>query len=233
MSLYWDDRDPRAERFEVPDDILDLAFAIECACLPLDHAQSLSDALQGALPWLAEEGQAGVHLIHGAESGNGWYRPQDPATELLYPSRRTRMTLRLPRDRIADAERLAGRTLDIAGYPLTVGRGSVRKLSDLPTVFARYVITDVGEDEVAFLDRMAAELRGLGITARKVLCGRVHALSLGRKQVRTRSLMVADLDPALSVRLQQQGLGPGRKVGCGLFLPHKGIAPVRGAEESD
>jgi len=39
--------------------------------------------------------------------------------------------------------------------------------------------------------------------------------------------MVADLEPEQSVRLQQIGIGPGRTIGCGLFIPHKGIAAVK------
>jgi hypothetical protein len=38
--------------------------------------------------------------------------------------------------------------------------------------------------------------------------------------------MVADLEPEQSVLLQEKGLGTHRKMGCGLFLPHKGIKPV-------
>jgi hypothetical protein len=39
--------------------------------------------------------------------------------------------------------------------------------------------------------------------------------------------MVAELQAEQSVRLQQMGLGDGRTFGCGLFLPHKGIAAVK------
>ncbi len=38
--------------------------------------------------------------------------------------------------------------------------------------------------------------------------------------------MLADLTPEDSVRVQQRGVGPWRRHGCGLFLPHKGIKPV-------
>ncbi|NCA73146.1 MAG: type I-MYXAN CRISPR-associated protein Cas6/Cmx6, partial [Sphingobacteriia bacterium] len=30
-----------------------------------------------------------------------------------------------------------------------------------------------------------------------------------------------------SIRLQREGLGPHRGLGCGLFIPHKGIDPVK------
>ena len=38
--------------------------------------------------------------------------------------------------------------------------------------------------------------------------------------------MVAELEPEQSVRLQEVGLGSGRSIGCGLFIPHRGIKPV-------
>jgi hypothetical protein len=38
--------------------------------------------------------------------------------------------------------------------------------------------------------------------------------------------MLADLSTDESIRLQQQGLGPRRLMGCGIFIPHKGIDAV-------
>ena len=37
--------------------------------------------------------------------------------------------------------------------------------------------------------------------------------------------------PAEPVRLQQHGLGPHRAMGCGIFIPHKGIDAVKQAED--
>lgn len=223
--MFWQESESERE-FRVPDNIVDVAFRIDCRVLPLDHALELSGALQQALSWLADEERAGIHLIHGAESGNGWVRPEDPQTELLHLSRRTRMTLRLPRERIDDALGLAGQVLDIGGYRLVVGEASVRPLSAASTVFARYVADEADQGEEAFLEAVAAAMARLGISARKLLCGRSHVLRTANDQVLTRSVMVADLEPRESVKLQQHGIGPHRKLGCGLFLPHKGIAPL-------
>ncbi|MBT4668468.1 MAG: hypothetical protein HOC17_04305, partial [Candidatus Ruthia sp.] len=44
--------------------------------------------------------------------------------------------------------------------------------------------------------------------------------------IHTRSLMVADLRKAESVKLQEQGIGKHRLLGCGLFVPQKGIESV-------
>ncbi|GBE10416.1 MAG TPA: type I-MYXAN CRISPR-associated protein Cas6/Cmx6 [Gammaproteobacteria bacterium] len=229
--MYWDEDDKQAQDYVVPDDIVDLAFAVSCRCLPPDHAHALSSALCEALPWLTHEPGAGVHLIHGAESGNGWYRPEDPERDVLYLSRRTRMTLRLPKARVADARALGGSELDVAGYALRIGEATVRPLSTLPTLFARYVVADTAQGEEDFLEDSAARLRETGIPVRKLLCGRSHSLRTPEGAIFTRSLMVADLDAEQSVRLQQCGLGRRRMMGCGLFIPHKGIAPVRRGED--
>jgi CRISPR/Cas system CSM-associated protein Csm4 (group 5 of RAMP superfamily) len=39
--------------------------------------------------------------------------------------------------------------------------------------------------------------------------------------------MLASLTPDESLRLQQHGLGPHRTMGCGIFIPHKGIDAVK------
>lgn len=226
--MYWTEDNDAKKEFAVPDDVVDMSFKLECKILPLDHAQALSDAILSALPWFAEEDQTGLHLIHVAESGNGWYRPEDPDNEVLCLSRRTRMTLRLPKHRIDDAHALTDQTLDIEGYALTVKEGTIRPLSALPTLFARYVVAQENQDEDTFLANMAASLREMDVPVKKLMAGKQHRMRMADGPVYTRSLMVADLTPEAAVKLQQEGIGPGRKYGCGLFMPQKGIKPVNG-----
>ena len=225
--MFWNDDKDKKPEFVVPDDVVDLAYRIGCPTIPLDHAHALSAALLNALPWLADEEQAGIHLIHGAASGNGWFRPEDTENELLHLSRRTRMRLRVPRARLEDAQALTGQSLDIEGHTLEIGKLDVFMLSSLPTLFSRYVITREELDESQFLEAAAAQLQALDIPCRKMLGGIAHTMNFPDGPVFTRSLMVAELQPEQSVRLQQTGLGEGRTIGCGLFLPHKGIAPVK------
>ncbi|MCK5092780.1 MAG: type I-MYXAN CRISPR-associated protein Cas6/Cmx6 [Gammaproteobacteria bacterium] len=220
--MVWQEEKP----FVAPDDIVDLSFRINCKCLPIEHAHTLSRALHEALPWLGKDDRVGIHLVHVAESGNGWMRPVDAENDLLLLSRRTRMTLRLPKDRLDEARQLKGVTLDIDGYSLEVSDSSVRELSISTTLFSRYIIADEEESEQVFTASVVSELGGMGIPVRKLLCGRTHTLNFPDRKVFTRSLMIADLEPEQSVKLQQVGLREGRKYGCGLFLPHKGIDPV-------
>lgn len=222
--MFWQEEvSPTTSKLSL--EIVDLVFDIHCQCLPVDHAYALSQAVQNSLPWFEQEPQAGLHLIHGAESGNGWYRPDDQ-DELLYLSRRTKLTLRLPQHRIAAAQALTHQNLDIAGYSLTVGKAVIKPLNPLSVVWARHVVAEPEQDEELFLEQAVTQIQSLGIPCRKALCGKTHHFKLPAGELFTRSLMVADLKPEDSLILQQQGLGKERKMGCGLFIPHKDIKPV-------
>ena len=229
MTMFWEEEKDENTRYVVPEDVVDLVYQIRCKCLPVDHAWAFSSALREALPWLDDEAQAGIHLIHGAESGNGWMRPEDGCDELLYLSRRSRMTLRLPKHRLDDARKLTGQNLDVSGHSLEVGESSVKPFSTLPTQFARYVVVPEGmgqDDEAAFMSHAVEQLRALDIRVRKLLCGRAHAIGHPEGALYTRSVMLADLEVEEAVAVQRHGIGPHRKMGCGLFIPHKGIKAV-------
>lgn len=225
--MFWEETRPLDELSGLRD-VVDVAFRIDCPCLPLDHAHALSTALLGYLPWLDTEPYAGVHLIHGAESGNGWMRPQDPEKDLLHLSRRARLRLRVPQARSAEVTALVGVQLDVQGFAVDIGPMNVLPLDPLPVVFARYVVADPDQDEAGFLARMASELQALKVPATKLLGGRSHVLRAPGGLLHTRSLMVAELSPEASLRLQRSGIGPARAMGCGLFIGHKDIAPVPG-----
>lgn len=224
--MYWQDERETIQPNTLPEDIVDLSFRVSCQSLPLDHAHALSTSVLAVLPWMETEERAGIHLIHGAESGNGWLRPDNP-DDIMYLSRRTRLTLRLPRERVPDAQALSGQTLDVGGNSLTLGDIRIRPLSAITTIFARYVVTDEAADETAFLHQVNEWLENIGIRVKKMMSGRIHTLAMPDRTIFTRSLMIDGLDIEESVRLQQQGLGPGRTIGCGLFLPHKGIDAVK------
>jgi CRISPR-associated protein Cas6 len=224
--MYWEQGEDR-EFVSAGDEVVDVTFRIVCRALPVDHAQPLADAVTRLLPWFLDEPNAGIHSIHVADSGNGWMRPGN-ADDLVYPSRRTRLALRVPGERVEHAMRLTGQIIDVAGNPLEIGEAAVRPLTTLTTLFARYVVVDDHDDEQTFLANIAAALEGRGIRARKMMCGISKTIRTPGDTIRTRSLMLADLSVADSIRLQQEGLGPHRHLGCGLFIPHKDIKKVRG-----
>ncbi|WP_024327069.1 type I-MYXAN CRISPR-associated protein Cas6/Cmx6 [Thioalkalivibrio sp. AKL19] len=225
--MFWDDT-PGGASMQA-DHMVDVAFRVQCRELPLDHAHGLSCVVCAALPWLRDEVHAGIHLIHGAESGNGWTRPDQSGAGSMPLSRRARLRLRLPRARLDDVRHLEGQRLDLGSVALELGALSVLPLRAQPALMARYVVARADQDETAFLREVAEDLRALDVPVSKLLCGRSHELHTPDGALFTRRLLVADLDPAASLRLQHEGLGPGRLMGCGLFNGHKDVAPVHSA----
>ena len=206
-------------------DIVDAVYGISCPSLPVDHAYALSQAIQAALPWFAEEPDSGLHLVHGAGSGSGWMRPESPG-DLLHLSQRVKLALRLPQSRLSDAAALIGQTLQVAGWPLRVENCFVRPLSRITTLFSRAVIFTGISEEAEFLAAARGQLEALGIRSAKTLCGLTTVIATPARKFQARSLMLADLTREQSLLLQQQGLGTERKLGCGLFIPHKNISDL-------
>ncbi|MGV6809251.1 MAG: type I-MYXAN CRISPR-associated protein Cas6/Cmx6 [bacterium] len=222
--MFWEEDEDKTIPYQAPDDVLDVSFAIQCKELPIDHAWALSQAIQAILPWFADEKVAGVHSIHVAETGNGWERPDDQEHETLRPSRRTKLLIRLPKNRLADVEALIGKSLSIQGYPLIVGKLQKKPLTQSTVIFARYVLSNMDESEPDFLKRIAQEVYDItGERIKKMMCGKSYTLHTPNGDLLTRHLMIADLKNDPSVKIQQIGLGGARTLGCGLFLPHKGI----------
>lgn len=223
--MYWNE-DRSTEEFKVTDDIIDLSFNIKCKCLPLEHMQALYESLCGVLPWLKDDKLVGIHPINGAESGNGWERSDDPE-QLIYLSRRQKLTIRLPKEHLASAENLVGQTIKVAGHDLEMGKTSVKMLSDMSTTFCRSIMIDGRMEEDDFLRWAFDELKKLDIGVNKMMAGKERVVRLPNNNERiTRSLMIAEMKKDESVRIQQHGLGEGRKLGCGIFFPQKDIKAV-------
>jgi CRISPR-associated protein Cas6 len=192
--------------------MIDVAFALEGDALPDEHRYLLADALQRALPWLADDARAGVHRLKLVHSGG--------AEDLV--SRRTRLTLRVPRERAEETCALAGTELRLGAHRLRAGRAQRRELLPHGTLYA-WLVAAPERDEAAFLARVQGELQTMDVRVQPV-CGRWQSAEAGR--LRGCSLMLSGLDAGQSLLLLQQGLGPHRRLGCGLFIPHRSAAAV-------
>lgn len=224
--MYWS-QDESSESTPVPDDVVDVIFALDCRRLPVDNAHALSEALARAIPWLAEVPGAAVHPLYVAGSQNGWERPSHGTDSQIQLSRRTKLSLRLPTEAANElVEALPGMRIEVNGCPLAVGAGKIKQLSRETTLFSRYVACDPGQDEDLFLESAARALTEMGIRVRKALCGKFTSLAGPDGAIHTRSLLLADLSLEESFLLQRLGLGPNRLMGCGLFVPHKGVQAV-------
>lgn len=227
--MYWREAENREQEYRVPDDVVDLVFRLRGERIDIDHAYALSRALRQRL---GDElcTRLGVHGIRLAGSGNGWQLPAESDAELPL-ARRARLVIRVGRD---DSERVAGianRRLQVGEQPLEVGDCTPRLLSSMDTLHARAVGCRRGQSEDEFLREAAAELEAMGIEVSRMMCGKSGSIRTADGPLLTRALLIADLQPAQSVLLQQRGIGGDRLLGCGLFVPHKGIDAVHQPRE--
>lgn len=194
---------------------VDVTFALRGQTVPRDHRRALAAALERRLPWLADPDHAGVHRIN-AVAGSG-------STALL--SQRARLTLRVARERVDDLRCLHGASLELEGHALQLGpQGLVRELLPHGTLYAYLVVTD-DDDELAFLASIGRELDASNLPCRPI-CGRRQVIDDGERALTGYSLMLDGLSPRDSLRVLESGLGQHRRLGCGLFVPHKSAAAV-------
>jgi CRISPR-associated protein Cas6 len=196
--------------------MVDAIYPLRGGELPRDHRGALAEALERLVPWLADPTQAGVHRINAVAGGG--------PTALL--SQRARLMLRVRRERVAELAPLRGAVLDIGGFPLQLGSAvTVRELLPYGTLYA-HVVATADDDELAFLDTIEAELVALHVPCRHI-CGRRQLIDNDGEVLTAFSLMLDGLSPADSLRLLESGLGRHRRLGCGMFVPHKSAAALR------
>ena len=192
-------------------DIVDVAFSLRGATIPTDHGWHLFRLLAERLDWLAAEDYAGVHPIRGSRAVAGE----------VYLGARARLMLRLPRERVEAS--LAGARLAL-GKGIEVGGARLRPLFAHGTLYSPFVATGTA-DEAGFERDVSAELQSAGIAC-KVICGRMRRAQAQDAEIVGFSLMLHELTPEDSLRMQAAGLGAQRKLGCGIFIPHKSAGAV-------
>lgn len=192
---------------------LDLHFPLLGREIPLDHGYALYAALSRALEapddlWLHGNDDLGVHLIRGRYLGKG----------RLALAQGSRLTIRLPAGLIPKFLPLAGKQLALGGDALRVGIPQPFALLPAPNLYAHLVTTKNGQDETRFDTEIPRQLEALSIRG-KLQRGPRRSFVVKDKKVVAHSLLVTELTAEESIRLQEQGLGGRRKLGCGIFLP--------------
>ncbi len=214
--MSWDQW-PEQKPEEYTPYMIDLQFDLVGATIPADSAMLLSHALLGILPWLDEEKGAGIQLLKGAETNSG-----DATVNI---NRRTKLFLRVPKTRIQDTEILVGRSFDLDGHLLKVGNFKTRAFTPFSNIYAHFVDTgSMGEEQ--FVRDVMYELDSHFQLRCGFICGKQQTLQAPNGVLRGYSLMLHDLPPHKSLRVQDEGMGHNRLLGCGIFIPHKSIAPV-------
>jgi len=209
---------------------VDVQFRLVGTEIPADHGYCLLSALARIVPALHGDDTIGVHAISGRFVGN----------RRLALTDRSRLTIRIDAQRIAELLPLAGKSLAIDGSLIRIGTPQTRPLVPASRLYSRLVVIKGFMEPEAFLDAANRQLEALAIRgeAQLVPQPRVAAANAGksggsrspyvRRTIRIHqrevvgfALRVQDLTAEESIRLQEFGLGGRRRFGCGIFVPDR------------
>lgn len=190
-------------------EMIDAVFDLGGESVPVNYPFALWEELIRRVPELADHDSVGILPLRttGNEAG------------MLLP-KRAKLVVRLPSALASQVSSLSGHELNVLGSQLRIGNVKLREIQPYTTIHAHLVIG--AADEVAFVENVSALLAGLGIKA-SLICGRQTSLLDGDRSIRGYSLVIHDLKPEDSLRLQCMGLGGERRYGCGVFVPYKVI----------
>jgi CRISPR-associated protein Cas6 len=195
--------------------MIDVVYPLLGERLPRDHRQALADELERVLPELANLPGLGVHRINVVAGNDG--------SVLL--SQRARLALRVRRDQACALAPLEGATLDVGGHALRLGHAVPRELLPHGTLYS-HLVTTSDDDEIDFVAAVDRELAAMGVRARAI-CGRRQVVTHDGLALTGFSLMLDGLSPTDSMQVLEAGLGHHRRLGCGVFVPHRSAAALR------
>jgi CRISPR-associated protein Cas6 len=201
---------------------VDLAFPIvEGRTVTIDHGHQLYGAVKTAAPALGEV-PLGLHPLRG--------QPLDGGLLLLRPG--SFLRLRLGADNLAKALPLAGREIRVGSMLLRLGAPRIEALEPHPTVYARTVV--LVKKDPASPDRgrpatgpeLTAALQAIVGPTASIHLLRTRSIRIHGQQILGFEVVVEDLTPEASLRLQAEGLGGRRAFGCGIFVNAGDRKPV-------
>ena len=218
--MYWED-DNKDNSNKMSNNFVDVSFKVNCNKIAADHAYDLFKAILKKFPIIEKIDNLAIHSVYGAESGAGWKRPE---TE-IYLSKRTRFCIRTPKKYSKKFYSLDGETLNVGEYEMSLSKPTIKELIFTDTLFCRNVVVNNNNSEEEFLKEVDSSLFTMNIKVKKMLCGKEHITKTPKKNLVGKTLLITDLEKQDSIKIQELGIGIGKLFGCGIFLPHKSIAP--------
>jgi CRISPR-associated protein Cas6 len=192
-------------------EMIDMVFDLSGVTPPASYPFVLWTEMLELAPQLAAHEYTGILPLR---------LPPNSAGTLL--QKRAKLVIRLPVT-VADqtGTRLSGQQIEVDGSKMKLGHGKKRPLQPYPTIHAHIVAGN--SDEVLFMEDVKAEIGNMGISG-NLICGKRSTLMGERQSIHGYSLVIHDLKPDASLKLQYAGLGSSHRFGCGIFIPYKVIS---------
>lgn len=195
--------------------MINVLFPVQGQKLPADHGYPLYSAISQLMPGLHETGWLGIEKISGIPFEQGI---------IALPPRGAKMRLRIPADKFGEVIPLSGKQLEIDGFPIRLGIPRALPLAPARSLYSNIVIIRGFMEFPEFLEAANRQLKELNISATlksppEAQSRSRRILTIKDKKIVGFSLVAGGLNDEDSIKLQSQGIGGRRAMGCGIFNP--------------
>lgn len=199
--------------------LVELVFPVKGTKLHADHNHRLLGSLCEKIPTLHDLKGLAINTISGI--------PDKQGTVTLTPQ--SRFYLRLPVDAIPLVYPLVGQVLTIGEYQITLGSPKLQTIQAHESLKSRLVTIKGYTEPDSFLQAANRQLQGMEIHANigilaneqgdpKRLTLKINKSSEKRSySIVGFTVVISDLKDEDSIKLQINGLGGKRRLGCGVF----------------
>jgi len=206
---------------------VDISFTVTGNTIPADHGFALYGALSGIIPAIHSDEQIGIHPINGMPAGN--------RRIALTPA--SRLTVRLPAERIKDILVLSGKQLRVDEAVIRIGTPTTRALIPAARLYSRLVVIKGFTEPMPFLNAVQRQLDTLGVKGKPALVEQSHiaeankgsakgthspflrrTIKIHNRDIVGFALKIEELTAEESITIQEKGIGGRRRFGCGVFI---------------
>jgi CRISPR-associated protein Cas6 len=206
---------------------IQLDFPVQGSTLPSDHGYQVFSAISELVPEIHGADWIAIHTFPGLKDGKG---------NITLPPNPT-LSMRLPLEKVPTVYGLAGKKISMGKHSLRLGIPQIRMFKPSETLWARLVTLKLAGSEgktaepASFLTGVQRQIDALEIIGKASLelaATGEERDPYARRVVRIKGVTitgygvyVSGLSDEDSLKLQVEGVGGRRRMGCGLFIPTK------------
>jgi CRISPR-associated protein Cas6 len=191
--------------------------------IPADHGYAVMAAV--------------TQIVPSGHGGNGFAIAPIPGRQvgqrMMALTPQSRLVLRMEAVRIPEFLPLAGKALRIGSRFVMLGTPTVQPILPSSSLKSRLVTIKGYFDPEMFREAVQRQLEQLDIADANVVLGRQRTICIKQNEILGFETSVFGLDDTASIRLQAEGIGGRRHMGCGVFVPVSGSAILRGSRDGE
>lgn len=187
---------------------VELKIPVTGSRIPTHHGYDLFSAICRHIPEAHDADWLVIDTLAGVAKGDG-------TTEL---DSKAALKIRLPQEYVTLMLRLAGKKLQLGGYPVHLGTPQISLIQPSSCLYSRIVTIKNHQEQQTFYEAVQQKLHSLGISG-DLAVGARRIVTVANHTIVGFEVTLYGLSNESSILLQVKSLGGRRHFGCGYFNP--------------